>query len=184
MYCFWLMMQIFVKQSTWLVHVWCVFSVGLKVGNKNIIGGSLESPWWLLLAFCPKNLGGGGDVWLLFYHSMNAGSVVGIPWGGEDTQTLPYTKEFVWTFCIHRHSWPNHQVESPLSNLFYWRVPLSLALLALCSLPHPLFMWHHESPLKFFRHVYFNTLHTTRTLKIPNTTFQFDYLYHFIGSRH
>ena len=35
-YCFWLMMQIFVKQSTWLVHMWCVYSVDLKVGNKNI----------------------------------------------------------------------------------------------------------------------------------------------------
>ena len=28
---------------------------------------------------------------------MNAGSVVGIPWGSGDTQTLPYAKEFVWT---------------------------------------------------------------------------------------
>ena len=27
-----------------------------------IIGGSLESPLWLFLAFCPKNLGGGGDL--------------------------------------------------------------------------------------------------------------------------
>ena len=27
-------------------------------------------------------------------HSMNAGSVVGIPSGGADTQTLPYAKEF------------------------------------------------------------------------------------------
>ena len=26
---------------------------------------------------------------------MNAGSVVGIPWGGGDTQTLPYAKEFI-----------------------------------------------------------------------------------------
>ena len=26
---------------------------------------------------------------------MNAGSVVGIPWSSGDTQTLPYTKEFI-----------------------------------------------------------------------------------------
>ena len=26
------------------------------------VGGSLESPWWLLLAFCPKILGGGRDL--------------------------------------------------------------------------------------------------------------------------
>ena len=32
-----------------------------------------------------------------FFHSMNAVSVVGIPWGGEDTQTLPYAKEFINT---------------------------------------------------------------------------------------
>ena len=29
--------------------------------TSNIVGGSLESPWWLLLAFCPKILGGVGD---------------------------------------------------------------------------------------------------------------------------
>ena len=36
----------------------------------NNFGGSLESPYWLLLAFCPEILGGGGDlrmILLLFY---------------------------------------------------------------------------------------------------------------------
>ena len=28
-------------------------------------------------------------------NSLNAGSEVGIPWGGGDIQTLPYAKEFV-----------------------------------------------------------------------------------------
>ena len=38
----------------------------------------------------------------LFYE---CSSVMGIPRGGEDTQTLPYAKEFVWTFCVHRWHW-------------------------------------------------------------------------------
>ena len=32
----------------------------------NLIGGSLESPYWLLLAFCPKIFGGGGDLGIVF----------------------------------------------------------------------------------------------------------------------
>ena len=35
-----------------------------------IFGGSLESAWWLFLAFCPKILGGGGDLWMVIYHSI------------------------------------------------------------------------------------------------------------------
>ena len=32
---------------------------------------------------------------------MNAGSsVVGIPWGGGDTQLLPHAKDFAWTFSL------------------------------------------------------------------------------------
>ena len=38
----------------------------------------------------------------LSFYELNGGSEMGIPWGGVDTQTLPYAKEFVWTFCIHR----------------------------------------------------------------------------------
>ena len=58
-----------------------------------VIWGSLESPWWLFLAFCPKNLGDSGDLWIVLCHSLNAGSALGIPWGGGNTQTLPYAKE-------------------------------------------------------------------------------------------
>ena len=41
------------------------------------IGGSLESPCWLHLIFCPKILGDGRDLQMVLCHSMNAGSVVG-----------------------------------------------------------------------------------------------------------
>ena len=51
----------------------------------------------MVLGFSPQNLGGGRDIWIILCHSMNAGPVVEIPWGSRDTQTLPYTKEFVWT---------------------------------------------------------------------------------------
>ena len=32
---------------------------------------------------------------MVLCHSMNAGSVLGIPLGDGDTQTLPYAKEFI-----------------------------------------------------------------------------------------
>ena len=38
----------------------------------------------------------------LFCHSMNAGSMVGIPWGSGNTQHLAYAKEFIWTYCTQR----------------------------------------------------------------------------------
>ena len=41
---------------------------------ENFIGGSLESHLWLF-----SLLGGGRDLQVVFCHSMNAGSVVGIP---------------------------------------------------------------------------------------------------------
>ena len=37
---------------------------------------------------------------MVFHHSMNADSVVGIPKGGSDTQTLPYAKEFIELFEV------------------------------------------------------------------------------------
>ena len=52
--------------------------------------------------FLPKILGGGGDIQMVLCHSINAGWVVGIPWGGVDTQTPPCEKESVWTFCTHK----------------------------------------------------------------------------------
>ena len=45
--------------------------------HSMIIIGSLESPSLFLLAFWPKILGGGGDLRMVLYHSMKAGSVVG-----------------------------------------------------------------------------------------------------------
>ena len=61
-----------------------------------IFGGLLVSTWWLPV--CSKLLGGGRDLWMVFCCNMNAGWVVQIPWGREDTQTLPYAKE---CFCTH-----------------------------------------------------------------------------------
>ena len=50
-----------------------------------VIGSSLESHLWLPLAFCPNILGGGSDLWMVLCHSMNVDSVMGIPWGDQDT---------------------------------------------------------------------------------------------------
>ena len=59
--------------------------------------------WWLgrvtlviTFAFLSQNFWGegGGNLWMVLCHSVNAGSVVGIPWGPGETQTLPYAKEF------------------------------------------------------------------------------------------
>ena len=43
----------------------------------SLIGGSLESPSWLFLAFCSKILGGGREPQMVLCQSMNGGSVVG-----------------------------------------------------------------------------------------------------------
>ena len=55
-----------------------------------------------------RALSGGGDTYfherdmeLQCYVSRRC-LVVGIQGGGEVTQTLPYAKEFVWTFCSHK----------------------------------------------------------------------------------
>ena len=49
----------------------------------------------------PKILGGGRDLRIVLCHSSNVGSLVRIPWDGGEIQTLPYAREFVWTFCTH-----------------------------------------------------------------------------------
>ena len=33
----------------------------------------VELPYWLLLAFCPKNFGGGGGLQMVLCHSVNVG---------------------------------------------------------------------------------------------------------------
>ena len=53
------------------------------------IGDSLEALWWLVSAIDPNILRGSGDLWMVLCHSMNACSVIWIPWGCGDTQTLP-----------------------------------------------------------------------------------------------
>ena len=44
--------------------------------RTSLIGGSLESPLWLLLAFCSKILGSGREPQMVLCQSLNAGSVV------------------------------------------------------------------------------------------------------------
>ena len=78
---------------------------------------------------------------------MNAGSMVGISWGDGDTHTLPYAKEFIWTYCTqrwwrcknfghkhshpgksasahcqHRHSCLSHMVKLSLPNILNFMV--------------------------------------------------------------
>ena len=48
------------------------------------IGGSLESPKWLLLVFYPKILGSGGDLQMVLCHSMNTGCT----WWGHSNYLL------------------------------------------------------------------------------------------------
>ena len=45
--------------QSWLI---CHFSFLVKLYFLVSIGGSLESPEWLFLVFCPKIVGGGGDL--------------------------------------------------------------------------------------------------------------------------
>ena len=67
-----------------------------------VLFGLLQSTYWLLLAFCRKILGGVSNLSMVLCHSMNAGSMVGIPWCGGDTDILQYAKEFVWLLCTYR----------------------------------------------------------------------------------
>ena len=48
---------------------WSSFFDGI-LGFVFIFDGSLESPQWLILAFCPKHLVGGRDLWILWMHTM------------------------------------------------------------------------------------------------------------------
>ena len=61
----------------------------------------------IAFGFFSKILGGYRDLQMVLCHSMNAGSVVGIPLGGGNTQTLPFAKEFVWTFYTQRQGCKN-----------------------------------------------------------------------------
>ena len=145
-YCF-SVMQIFMKQSTWLVHMWGVYSVDLKVGKKNISLvarlSHLSGCFWL---FAPK-------VWEVFWTFVWYFVILRMQvqwWGYLEVVGTLKLYLVVWTFCTHRQqgrkifrcdrAWRSHLVESPLSKLLYWRVPLSPAMLALCSLPYALFI--------------------------------------------
>ena len=65
-----------------------------------IIGGSLESHYRLLLAFCPKIWGGDRDLQMVLCDFMNAGSVVGIPWGGGTLNPYLMQKKLFELFAL------------------------------------------------------------------------------------
>ena len=86
-------------QSGWYASYWNaflslnIFTELYEFCDKNYLW--LKDYWWLIgvtlgvpLAFWPKILGGGMYLWMVLCHSMNAGSVVGIPRGGGNNQ--PY----------------------------------------------------------------------------------------------
>ena len=69
----------------------------------------INNNWWLIrvtlvvaFSFCPKFLGGGEDLRLVLCCYMNAGWVMGIPWGCGDTQTISAVTYLVWTYCTQR----------------------------------------------------------------------------------
>ena len=51
--------------------------------KENVFGGSLDSPKWLLLAHCPKILGVGSKLQIVFLLKMNVASVVWTIKGGR-----------------------------------------------------------------------------------------------------
>ena len=54
----------------------------------------------LLLAFCPKILGGGGDLQMYFCSKMNAARVVWTIIGGGDTQNLLADKKKIELYAL------------------------------------------------------------------------------------
>ena len=88
-----------------------------------------------------SQLGDGEDLRMVLCLSMNAGSEVWIPWSSGDTQTLPYAKEFVWTFCTHRW-WDSHLVEFPLPNFYHINV------FALCIYGYYKLTYVYHNPTK------------------------------------
>ena len=66
-----------------------------------LVGGSLESPQWLPLAFCPKILAGGLNLWMILLYECSW-SGVDIR-GGGDTQPLLVVKKCRWYKARHTH---------------------------------------------------------------------------------
>ena len=63
--------------------------------------------WWLVRVtlvvafdFLLQHFGSWSDIWMVLYHSVKAGSVVGIPWGGGNTQIVPYEKNLYEIFAL------------------------------------------------------------------------------------
>ena len=72
---------------------------------------------------------------MVLCHSMNAGTDVVIPWDAGYTQTFPYAKQFISTYCTHRWwGWKNFGVSS---HAWAWGLVLMLmSHLVKLSLPN------------------------------------------------
>ena len=77
-------------------------NLSVEITNIIFVGGSLESPYWLASAFCPKILGSWWGPMKAFCHSMNVDGVVILLGGGGDTSTLHVITELVWIFCTQK----------------------------------------------------------------------------------
>ena len=66
----------------------------------NLFVSPVERPKWLLLAICPKILGGGGDLQMVLCHFINAGRVVGTLRNDGNTQTVPVKIKLIY-FCLN-----------------------------------------------------------------------------------
>ena len=65
-----------------------------------------------------------GAFWIIFLSFYECRLSVGIPWGGGRTQTLPYAKEFIWTYFItlkcHGPLTPtSHLMKISLPNIYH-----------------------------------------------------------------
>ena len=112
--------------------IWPITEIKDKQSNSTLIGSLLESHLsGFFILFAPIFLGGGRDLRMELCHSMNAGSVVRIPWGGRDPQTLPYHKNsFVWTFLHSQMAGCRRFGCSRPSHLV--KLSLTIFLLAFC----------------------------------------------------
>ena len=64
----------------------------------------------VVFGFCPRILGGGCDLRMLFCHYV--GWVIGTLRGGYDTQTLSAVIKNIWTFSTHRWQAKKHLTRS------------------------------------------------------------------------
>ena len=110
----------------------------LLIKLRFIIGGLLESPWWLLLAFCPKILGGSGDLQIIHLLLI----WMQLEWCGQ-SKVVGTLKPYLlfkknWTFCtLRQQEYKNFSTEpSPsTSHLEEFLLPYYYILIIVCLHP-------------------------------------------------